>query len=147
MQSPQEPSPDELLAMAYVDGELDHEARRVFESRLAGEAGLARVVAELRDLEVVTRNMIPPEPEDREWRRLWQNPWHSGGWKLAWLLCILSAIGATFTLLPLLWSGEGNWVLRLSFAAGFLGIALLLGLTLRERLAVLPYDPYRKVRR
>ncbi|MEZ6021025.1 MAG: hypothetical protein R3F17_13250 [Planctomycetota bacterium] len=41
MQSPQEPSPDELLAMAYVDGELDHEARRVFESRLAGEAGLA----------------------------------------------------------------------------------------------------------
>ena len=43
------PTPDELLAMAYVDGELDDEAARAFEDRLPDEPALVREVAELRE--------------------------------------------------------------------------------------------------
>ena len=65
-----EPTRDELLAMAFFDGELAPEARAEFEARLADDADLRRQVAELKELDVLARNAAPREPMDHEWAAL-----------------------------------------------------------------------------
>ena len=67
-------SSDEMLAMAYADGEMSPAERVAFEARLRQEPALADQVAEMRGLTLVTRNLIPPEPEDREWRKIARDP-------------------------------------------------------------------------
>ena len=142
-----EPDPDALLAMAYVDGELAPEERSAFEARMRTESQLVAHVAEMRDLSIVARNLIPPEPEDREWRKLARDPWQTGGLRIGWFCCILAAVGFTIAAaLSMLDSGE-HWGMKLFFFAGGAGAGILLLLTLRERLAVLPFDPYRKLQR
>ena len=69
-----EPSRDELLAMAYVDGELAPDAAAEFEGRLADEAHLGLHVAEFKKLELMARQLAPPEPADHEWLRLGRDP-------------------------------------------------------------------------
>ena len=57
-----DPTTDELKAMAYADGELTDADRTEFEARLATEPALARQVSEYRALEIIARQMAPPEP-------------------------------------------------------------------------------------
>ncbi|HPF13459.1 MAG TPA: hypothetical protein PLJ12_04265 [Planctomycetota bacterium] len=138
---------DAMLAMAYVDGELSPEARKAFEARLHEEPRLADHVAEMRSLALVARSLIPPEPEDREWRRLGRDSLQVAGLRLVWLLGGVALLGLVAAIASSL-SAEGtHWGILLFVITGGLGFALLLGLTLRERLAVLPLDPYRKLQR
>ena len=62
-----EPSADELTAMAYADGELSGAERAAFEQRLAAEPDLGRAVSDYRELEIMARQLAPPEPADHEW--------------------------------------------------------------------------------
>lgn len=142
-----EPTNDELLAMAYVDGELDTEQRTALEARLPREPELARRVAHYRELELLARRMAAPEPADHEWERLESGPLHSVGARLAWVLLTLGALGLV---------GYGIFGLVASPVAAFPktcllcligGIALLAALTIHARLRLLPFDPYRKVKR
>jgi anti-sigma-K factor RskA len=138
---------DQMLAMAYVDGELERDERRRFESRLALEPALAKEVEDLRELALLSRRSIPPEPEDREWHRLGRDPLHRKGLRLGLWLCILAVAGFATTLgITVLGSNE-HWTLQLFLLTGTAGVCLVTLLTLRERLAVLPHDPYRKVHR
>ena len=141
------PSRDELLAMAYVDGELAEDARRDFELRLTAEAPLALEVAELRQLTVLARQVAPPEPMDSEWDRLEKEWLHAGGQSLSLLLIAAGVVGlagwgaylaatASFTLVP-----------RVLLVSLLLGLAGLFLVSLRARLRTLPYDPYTKVKR
>ncbi len=142
-----EPTREELLAMAYADGELDSDARRAFETRQASDRHLARQVAEYQSLALVAREMAAPEPADHEWRRLETDLLHQAGGGLGWLL---SAVGATGLAGWCIWGLASSAmqtlpkVLCLSLVGGAL---LLLLTTLRARLRVLPYDPYTKVSR
>jgi anti-sigma factor RsiW len=142
-----EPSQDELLAMAYADGELGADERGAFELRLAGDARLARDVARYRSLQVIARQAAPPEPMDFEWRRLARDPLQRalayGGW-------ILAALGA---LVLVAW---GEYVVavsdmplipKLGLCGLVLGIALLFAAAIRARLRTRAYDPYTEVQR
>ena len=59
-----EPSDDELLAMAYADGELSDSARAQAGGRIATDEAFALRVAHYQRLDVATRTATPPEPAD-----------------------------------------------------------------------------------
>ncbi|MEW6072609.1 MAG: hypothetical protein AB1726_08475 [Planctomycetota bacterium] len=142
-----DPTPDELLAMAYVDGELPPAERAEFAARLLREPALARDVAALQRLAVIARRMAPPEPADQEWARLEKGLLHRGGMGIGFAAVLAGGIGL---------AGWAAWRL----AASELGLApkillfLLLGgflllflVVLRNRRRTLPYDPYTGVER
>ena len=139
------PSRDELLAMAYVDGELAADARRELEERMRAEPPLAREVAELKTLAVLARQTSAPEPMDSEWERLEREWLHGGGMSLGLFLAAAGVVGLS------VWGAYELVVSDLQLAAKALmlaligGLVLMFGLTVRARLRTLPYDSYTKV--
>ena len=144
---PDELERDQMLAMAYVDGELQVDERRRFESRLALEPALEKEVEELRELALLARRSIPPEPEDREWQRLGRDPLHRRGLRLGLWFCIVAVAGFAAALGVTVLGSQEHWIMQLFLLMGATGVCMITLLTLRERLAVLPHDPYRKVQR
>ena len=143
-----EPSENELRAMAYVDGELDREDARQFESELASDPALAREVAELKALEVVSRQMAPPEPMDYEWERLQADPLQRTGVGLGFGLLMLGAIGlALFGIWNVAFHEELSVLVKCFSLGTILGLLLIFLTVLRGRLRTLPYDPYTKIKR
>ena len=142
-----EPTRDELLAQAYVDDELAAEERAEFERRLRSEVALRREVAELKKLELLTRQQAPPEPIDHEWSRLDAELLHAGGSRLAtWLLLLGAVGGAAYGVFEVFRSDLGL-LPKLFLGLACAGLLLLFLLTLRARLRTLPYDPYTQVKR
>ena len=142
-----EPTADQLLAMAYADGELDPESRADFERRMASEPTLAREVAEIRKLELLARAVAPAEPQDHEWARLEVDPWHRlltrGG-----LALFLGGITLEVALLLLgVQERLGGSMSVASGSAILVGFTMLLLAALRWRKRTLPYDPYVEVKR
>ena len=142
-----EPTRDELLAMAYVDGELGADQLEAFEKRLATEPALAREVAELHRLGILARQSAPPEPKDHEWRRLESELIHSTGWTLGWILAAVGVTGLGVWGAIAILSSDWPLALRFFLAVASLGLILLLLLVLRARLRTLPLDPYTEVKR
>jgi anti-sigma factor RsiW len=142
-----EPSQDELLAMAYADGELDGAERERFEQRLAASPQLALEVARYRRLQALAQQAAPPEPMDYEWRRLAADRLQRLLLVLGWSLLVVA--GGTLVLwgeysiavsdLPL--------VPKLALAGLLGGLVLLAAAALRARLRTRPYDPYTEVQR
>jgi anti-sigma factor RsiW len=145
--NPGEPTRDQLLAMAYVDGELAPSARAEFEARLAAQPELRREVSALKELELFARAAAPREPQDHEWDALARDPLQRGALGLGWTLLGLGALVALlFGGYELVVAEMPTWV---KFASGAisLGLLLLFGATLRARARTAPLDPYRKVQR
>jgi anti-sigma factor RsiW len=143
-----EPTADQLIAMAYADGELGAAERAAFQARLAREPELGREVARHRALEVLARRLAPPEPLDHEWQRLALDPLQRGALGLGWLALAVGVLGLV---------GLGLWrfvaddsiaaVERGLVVALVLGVVALLAAAVRARLRTLPFDPYRNVER
>ena len=143
-----EPTPDQLRAMAYTDGELPPEDRAAFEARLAAEPTLAREVTQYQRLALVTRSAAPPEPMDHEWRRLEADPLQRAGTKGGMLLFFGGAIGlAVWLLLTFLTDDSVSPIARALIAALAGGLTALFLTVLRGRLRTLPYDAYTDVKR
>jgi anti-sigma factor RsiW len=145
--SEREPSRDELLAMAYVDGELDEAGRAELEQRLAASPELRREVSALRELELMARAAAPREPMDHEWQALARDPVQRSTLGLGWSLLVLGGLGVVAFGLWQLFRSDAPLVLRLCVAAVSLGFGLLFGAVLRGRLRTRHLDPYRKVER
>lgn len=142
-----EPSRDELLAMAYADGELRGEDLEHFEQRLRAESGLAREVSEYKALQLLALQMAPPEPADYEWERIQEDFVHQAGERLGWLLFVGALLGLLVTgVIGVAVSSMPPLLKGLSLA-GVLGFGLLLLMAARARIRTAPYDPYRKVER
>lgn len=143
-----QPTRDELLAMAYVDGELDAASRAAFETRMREQRDLAREVAELQRLGVVARRMAPPEPQDAEWDRLRREPLQRAGRGLGFALVAAGLLGLV-VFVGYVVARDDHLPLGLKLVIGAVSAGLLLlGLTvLRARLRTLPYDPYTEIRR
>jgi len=143
----QEPTRDQLLAMAYADGELEAAARAEFERRLAREPGLRSEVAALQELALLARAAAPREPLDHEWEALAREPLQRGVLGLGWSLLVAGVVGGlVFGALGLAES-DAPLGLKLVLAALAGGLALLFGAVLRARLRTQHLDPYRKVQR
>jgi len=145
--STREPTRDELLAMAYVDGELTADGRAEFEGRLAASTELRREVSALKELELLARAAAPREPMDHEWDALARDPVQRGSLGLGWTLLVLGALGGIGYGMFALLVSDAPPLLKLTVGALSVGLALLLGATVRARLRTLPLDPYRKVQR
>jgi hypothetical protein len=141
------PSADELLAMAYVDNELDPASRAAFEARLAREPHLCREVAAQQRLDVLARSAAPLEPEDHEWSRLARSPARRFGFLLAWGMIVVGAIGLTGLCEYELLQSDAPPPLKVFVSLIVAGGLLLLALVIRGRLRTRPLDPYTGVRR
>ncbi|MBK7645503.1 MAG: hypothetical protein IPJ19_21130 [Planctomycetes bacterium] len=143
-----EPSADELLAMAYADGELTPQERARFEARMAGEPRLAREVSELRRLAVLARAVAPPEPMDHEWARLARSATQRGlPLGTGWILLLAGLSGLAGWGLVCLECSAASWVPKLFVPLVLAGAALLMAGALRARARTLPFDPYRDIKR
>lgn len=139
---------DEVLAMAYVDGELDPSARASFEERLAAEPALGLAVAEQRALAVLARRTAPREPADHEWSRLQLEPWYRGMLSGGWLLVIIgTAISLALTIWGVATNDELDVVTRGAILGSLVGFILLFLTVLIRRLRTYELDPYRHVER
>lgn len=141
-----EPSQDQITLMRYADGELPEAEARVIERRLQDEPLLRKELSAYQALEVLARNAAPPEPAELEWQALRAGIVHRSLGTLSWLCLGLSGLGYGLWVVGALvgWFHQPHPAV---FLLGGLGIFLLTLLVLRERVAALPLDPYRKVQR
>ena len=147
-QQPVEPTADQLLAMAYSDGELGGDERAAFQARLARDPELGREVAKHRSLEVLARRLAPPEPMDHEWQRLALDPLQRGAVGFGWLAFGFGAVGLAGLAFWRFVSDDSIDALeRLLVAALVVGAGALLAAAVRARYRTLPFDPYRHVQR
>jgi len=149
-QAPEEPPPseDELLAMAYADGELGAEEATNFSARLKAEPALLRLVAEHRALDVLARQVGHPEPAEIDWSDLKEDRTYRGTTAAGWILLTLSvSIGVAIASGEFLLDDTVPAPTRILAGAGVLGLALLFGSVLRRRLRAIPLDPYRHLQR
>jgi anti-sigma factor RsiW len=149
MKAPEEkaPSVDELLAMAYVDGELDAPSRIAFEVRLAREPHLAREVAAQQRLDVLARSVAPLEPEDHEWSRMERSKSRRFGFLLAWAMIAIGVLGVTGMCEVELLESDAPVSLKVFITLIVAGGLLLFGLIARGRMRTRPFDPYVEVKR
>lgn len=143
----QEPSREQLLAMAYVDGELDEAARAAFEKELATREDLRREVTQLKRLELLARRAAPPEPMDHEWKKLAAEPLHQGSTVLGFLALAIGAIGLAGWGVYSILASELELLPKVLFALLCGGGLVLFLVTLRGRLRTLPFDPYTEIER
>ena len=141
------PTRDELLCMAYVDDELDVEARREFETRLAVEPDLAREVTGLRRLELFARTAAPPEPAELEWRRLEAEPLQRSIVTLGWVATVVGALGLCGVLVAVVWSARMEPWQKLALSLFLGGLTLIFLAVARRRWRSRPFDPYTAVQR
>jgi len=142
-----EPSREQLLAMAYADGELAPDARREFETLLETRQDLLREVAQVQRLHVLARQVAVPEPMDFEWGRLARDPMQRTAVRLGWLLLAAGTLGVAGWAGWILFASELGLVPKVFLGALLAGFVLLLLATLRGRLRTLRYDPYTEVQR
>ncbi len=142
-----EPSREELLAMAYADGELAGAERAEFERLLESREDLRRAVARERALDLVARAAAGPEPMDAEWAALERDPAHRVGLGVGLALVLLALALGLGSLLWVLWSAALPLAAQVGASALVLGAVLLLLRAVRARLRTRPYDPYTEVRR
>lgn len=141
------PGRDELLAMAYADNELEDGVRATFEARLANEPELALRVAEYRRLEVAARAISPPEPADYEWMRLEGDDGRRALLGLGWIALFCGAVGLIGWLALLIKQSELSGLGKASLSLLLVGFTVLVLVKLRDRMRLLPYDPYTEVKR
>jgi anti-sigma-K factor RskA len=141
------PSPDELAAMAYVDGEMGPSARVAFESRLEKEPALVREVAAQQRLAVMARAAAPREPIDEEWRRIEGSALHRAGLPIGWTLMTVGGIGLAVWCAWLIATSSIGILPKLLTAALAAGFLFLFLLAVRARIASRPFDPYDGVKR
>ena len=142
-----EPTQEQLTAMAYADGELDEAARSEFEKLLETRQDLALEVARVNRLNVLARQVAPPEPMDHEWKRLERDALHVGGRGLGFAALVLFAVSLVGWVGYLLVISPMPLALRLLLGTLLIGFLCLFLVTLRARLRTRPYDPYTEIRR
>ena len=142
-----EPTPDQLLAMAYADGEMGQADRAAFEARLEHDPGLSKEVAQYLSLAVMARRLAPREPMDYEWDRLARDPLHRAGGGIGWLLLTVGAVGLTLWGMLEIFRSNLDVVPKSLVLALMVGSIALLLITLRARIRTLPYDRYTGVER
>lgn len=147
MNPTQEPTSDQLLAMAYVDHELGESERTRFEARMAQEPQLAREVMELKRLVLISRTATPAEPIAHEWARLARSPLHRSLRAAATSLLLCGALAALIFGAYQLWISQWNLGLRVAGLLVGAGLILSLWAAWRARRRTQAYDPYRSIQR
>ena len=143
-----EPSQDELLAMAYADGELNEEARRDAAQRIADDEAFALRVAHYQRLDVATRTATPPEPQDTAHAKLSAEPTQKAALGLGWFALVVGFFGFyAWAFYEMIRDPELETLPKVLILGGIGGFLLLFLAVLRNRLREIPHDPYTKIQR
>lgn len=147
MTAQEEPTRDELMAMAYADGELPEAEAREFEEKLATRSDLALEVTQLKRLQVLARQVSPPEPIDHEWERLAADPVHQTGVGFGLVAVVFGAVGLAAWGTALVLSSDLGTTPKALISLLIVGFLSLLLTAARARARTAPFDPYTEVRR
>ena len=143
-----EPTEDELLAMAYADGELEPEARREAAKRIAEDDAFALRVAHYQRLDVTTRTAISHEPQDTARAELSREPLQRATVSLGWMSATVGFIAFyAWVFYEILQNEEMSGAPKIFLLSAAGGLFLLFLSVLRGRLRELPYDPYTDIER
>lgn len=143
-----EPTEDELLAMAYADGELEPEARRQAAKRIAEDDAFALRVAHYQRLDVTTRTAISHEPQDTARAELSREPLQRATISLGWMSATVGFIAFyAWVFYEILQNEEMSGAPKVFLLCAAGGLFLLFLSVLRGRLRELPYDPYTDIER
>lgn len=135
---PFDPGRDGPLLSAYVDGELDGADLARVEAHLAVSAEARLEVERLRAFNRRTAGLRLREAPPEDWEAFWASAYNRGERTLGWVLVVAGTIIAGAW--ALVAAGHAIWVADLplivkgGLLAGALGLAVLLGSVLRERL-------------
>ena len=143
----QHPSRDELLAMAYVDDQLDPQAKAEFEARLSQEEPLRKEVTSLRRLDLIARTAAPPEHIDIAWKEVDESPSQSSLIGLGWIATVLGAIGLAAIGIQLITQARIPLWERASIICLVSGLTVLFLAIARRRWRTRHMDPYTSVKR
>lgn len=141
------PTTDELLAMAYADGELAPDARAQFEARLLAEPRLRTLVAEQRQFAVLARESAPPEPLELERLHVERGAPQAFLARLGRVLLVLACAYALVSLALGLCGARLSLPLAGAVLLGAAGLGALALRAQRIRSATRHLDPYRNVQR
>ena len=143
-----EPTEDELLAMAYADGELAPEARREAAKRISTEDAFALRVAHYQRLDVTTRTATSSEPQDTARAKLAEEPLQRATLGFGWVSATLGFIAFyAWIFYEILQNEEMSGAPKIFLLCAAGGLFLLFLSVLRGRLRELPYDPYTDLER
>lgn len=142
-----EPTREELLAMAYADGELRGAELAAFERELSQNAELRLLVTRERRLDALARGAAGPEPMDHEWRALAADPLQRVGLGLGWSLMLGGFALGVVAAFVALWLSAADPLGKIALSAVALGFAVLLALAVRARRRTRAYDPYTEIQR
>lgn len=143
----QHPSRDELLAMAYVDDQLDPAARAEFEGRLGQEEALRKEVTSLRRLDLIARTAAPPENIDIAWKEVDESPSQTSIIGLGWIATILGSVGVAAIAIQLVTQARLPLWERVSIICLVSGLTLIFLAIARRRWRTRHLDPYTSVKR
>ena len=131
------------LLMGYLDGELDAADRARVERALAEDPGLARDLAQMRQLQEMLGGLGVDGRTDAELDAFWGSVYNQLERHTAWILLTLGFVGVVAAGGYLFFTHPGtHWSIKAAAACGLLGTLLLLFSVWRERRRVEPHDRY-----
>ena len=133
--------------MAYVDDQLDPEAKQEFERRLSQEEPLRREVTALQRLDLIARTAAPPEHIDIAWKEVDEDPAQSSFISLGWIATIVGAFGVAATCIQLVTQARIPLWERASIICLVSGLTVLFLTIARRRWRTRHADPYTSVKR
>lgn len=141
------PTADQLLIMAYVDGELSPAERARVDERCAREPELRAELAGQRRVAVLARELAPREPEDHEWERIARAPLGRVQRFALWTLVLGVPVLSIALLETYCWSRGTSALVRYGVTALVAMFVAAVVTAVVSRLRTRPYDPYTGVRR
>ena len=141
------PSRDELLAMAYVDDQLDPEGRADFERRLSREEPLRKEVTALQRLDLIARTAAPPENIEIAWKEVDESPSQTSLLSIGWIATVLGALGIAAICTQIIYQARLPLWERASIICLIGGLTILFLAVARRRWRTRHLDPYTSVKR
>ncbi|MFH1679951.1 MAG: zf-HC2 domain-containing protein [Candidatus Eisenbacteria bacterium] len=138
--------------MAFLDGEMDGEARARFEEHLAACPRCRSEFEPLSRVKEVTTRMKLADREDRDWELYWGRVYNRMERDAGWILLsvgatVLFSFGAYRVFLGVWNDASLPVVVRIGIGCALLGIVVLFVSVARQRFHAWLRDPYRRVQR
>jgi ferric-dicitrate binding protein FerR (iron transport regulator) len=139
---------NKIQMMAYLDGEMDSEQRREFETRLMASSELQKELRQFQKLQGLLQRVRVPEPKPELWDE-WPRQKPEKYIRLCgWIMLILGALIFLGTGGYLLWADERIHLgMKTGLTLASTGIAVLLAGVIRRRRLECKTDRYKEILR
>jgi hypothetical protein len=140
------------LLMGYLDEELTKSEILRVENHLKECPDCSLELENFRRLKGATRNMRVLMPDEKYWEDYWSHIYNRLERRIGWILTSLGAIllisyGLYEVLARFFLGPNVPWILRLGILALVVGMGALIISVLRERLFLLKFDKYERIKR